>query len=279
MANRIREMRMESAMYMRVMWYTVRNFWPGKRGKRFQPTSEVQKKCNERNRMRYLSDLLHLNFTPEDVAFHPTYEERWLPETFEDALKHRRNFVKRLKRAWAKATGRGEKECKIFMVTAQSSTGRVHHHMIMSGGLSFAQITKIWGMGHCDPRQLEFDENGITGLSHYIAKENERKTKRSWATTKNFIKPEYDKRDGVVTNKDAAYTDLHPDDVGFIEEKYPGWGVAEIIPTSRTEGEGEDKEHPFGHFIEIRLYRKDNRYFRRDKNGYIHYGYPEREEA
>lgn len=278
MASRIRLMTVDCGEYKRLMMFTVRNFWPGKRGKKFQPTSDTQKKCNERNRMRRISDLLHLNFTPNDIAFHPTYEDRWLPESFEEALKDRRNLVKRLKRAWAKETGRGEKECKIFMVSAQSSTGRVHHHMIMSGGLSFDQITKIWGKGHCSPRNLEFDENGIVGLANYIAKESERKTKRSWATTKNFEKPEYDKRDGAVTNKEAAYIDDHPEDAGFVEEMFPGWGAAEIIPTSRTEEEGEEKEHPFGHFIEIRLYRKDNRYFRRDKNGYIHYGYRERED-
>lgn len=278
MAKRIREMRMITPMYMRILIYTVRNYWKGKRGKKFQPTSEIQKKCNERNRMRYLSDLLHLNFTPEDIAFHPTYEDRWLPENFEEAIKHRQNFVKRLKRAWAKATGMPAKDCKIFMVTAQASTGRVHHHMIMSGGLSFEQITKIWGMGHCSPRNLEFDEKGICGLSNYIAKPGERKCKRSWATTKNFEKPEYTTRDNQYTNKDADYMDEHPDDVGFVEEKYPGWGVAEIIPTSFA-GEGEeDKEHPFGHFIEIRLYRKNNRYFQRDKSGRIHYGYPEKED-
>lgn len=277
MASRIREMRMDSAMYMRLMLFTVRNFWPGKRGKRFQPTTETKKRCNERNRLRRISDLLHLNYTPEDIAFHPTYEDRWMPGTFEDALKDRQNLWRKLKRAWAKETGRPAKECKIFAVTAQSSTGRVHHHMIMTGGLSAEQITKIWGKGHCSPRHLEFDENGIVGLANYIAKENERKTKRSWATTKNFEKPEYSKRDGVVTTKEAEYIDNHPEDVGFVEEMYPGWGVAEIIPTSRVEEEGEEgKEHPFGHFIEIRLYRKDNLYFQRDKNGYIHYGYPER---
>ena len=273
MQNRVREWKCESSQFMRVLWYTVRK--NGKRQKKCAPTSEAQQKVNERNKARHLSDLIHLNFTPDDIAVHPTYEDRFLPASWEEHQTNLRNFVRRLKRAWAKKTGKNSKEFRYILVAAKSESGRAHAHMIVSGGRTEREIASVWGMGYVNRRQLEFNESGLIGLANYIIKKKERVFKRSFSTSKNLEKPDPDqKNDYKITNRDARHVDENPLDYAFIEEKYPGWSVAWVNPTAETmdeEEDGQKNQHPFGRFIEIMLYRTDNQYFKRDAKGRITY--------
>lgn len=273
MQNRIREWKCESSQFMRVLWYTVRR--NGKRQKKFAPTSEAQAKVNERNKQRHLSDLIHLNFTPGDLAVHPTYEDRFYPADWEEHTANLRNFIRRLKRAWAKKTGRDFKEFRYILVSAQSSTGRMHAHLIISGGMDEREIAAVWGMGYVNRKQLEFNESGLVGLANYIIKPKERVNRRSFSTSKNLEKPDpHQKNDYKITQKDARHVDENPLDWAYIEEKYPGWSVAWVNATAENgeeEDVGEKKAHPFGHFIEIMLYKTDNKYFKRDKWGRITY--------
>ena len=90
MRTQIREVKYKSSQYMRVLLYPVRSKGgrrPGRRRSRGKPTSAIQAALNARNAARLLSDLIHLNFTPDDCAIHPTYADGFMPSTDEEAQK------------------------------------------------------------------------------------------------------------------------------------------------------------------------------------------------
>lgn len=151
--------------YMDIDIYPV--FRPhGKRGKKCKPSSEIQKKLNHRNTTKKLIRLAHLNFSGNDIALTLTYDQE--PGDEKAAQRMLYNFFQRIKRKRRKA---GLSELKYISVTEQGKkSGRLHHHIIMSGGLDRDEVEKCWGRGYANSRRLQFGDNGISGLAHYITK-------------------------------------------------------------------------------------------------------------
>lgn len=79
---------------------------PGERRKRCRPTSEIQKKLNQRNAAKRLTRIVHMNFTSRDLALHLTYDPAHTPESAEDALRIVQNYLRTLKRRYRKIGGR-----------------------------------------------------------------------------------------------------------------------------------------------------------------------------
>ena len=69
---------------------------PGERRKRCRPTSEIQKKLNQRNAAKRLTRIVHMNFTSRDLALHLTYDPTHTPESAEDALRIVQNYLRTL---------------------------------------------------------------------------------------------------------------------------------------------------------------------------------------
>lgn len=117
---------------------------PGKRRSRCKPTSEIQQKLNQKNAEKKLTRLVHSNFTEDDIALHLTYRPGEEPQTEEEAQHILSNYIRRLKRRYAKLG----MELKYISCTEYGKTsGRVHHHVILSGGLDRDTIEKVWGLG------------------------------------------------------------------------------------------------------------------------------------
>ncbi len=257
-----REYTVQTGEYMRVHLFPVRRKATGKRGKRNKPTSEVQQKLNARNAENKLADLIHLNFTPDDLTFDLTYRDGQLPATVEDAQREARNMMRRCRYQWGKL-GKNPAEFKYIFVTEQSSKGRIHHHCIISGGIDRDTLEGLWRKGHCNTQRLQFDENGIRGKAHYITKEPI--TSKRWCASQNLAKPAPRQNDYRIKARDARHINDNPDDFAFIEKLYPEYSVAEVRTTANT-----DKQ--IGAFVTLFLYKTDNRYFRRTKCG-IDYRY------
>ena len=68
----------------------------GKRAKR-KPSTEAQKKLNQRHREEKLTRLFHANFTPEDLEIHLTYRGEQ-PGSDEEAARNLRNYIRRVQR-------------------------------------------------------------------------------------------------------------------------------------------------------------------------------------
>lgn len=171
---------------------------PGKRRKKCKPTKEIQEQINQRNAERKLTRLVHANFTPEDLALHLTYKPGSEPETEEAAKKVLSNYLRRLKRLYKKLG----LELKYISCIEIGKKGRVHNHLIISGGADRDELEKLWGLGYANSKRLQFGDDGITGLARYMVKDKH--FFKRWNQSRNLIIPEPVQRDGELTVSDAA---------------------------------------------------------------------------
>lgn len=171
----------------------------GKRRKRCRPTSEIQAKINQRNAERKITRLVHANFTKEDMALHLTYREADIPESTEAAQRDLYNFIRRAKRKYKKIA----QELKYISCTEYGKkSGRVHHHLIISGGLDRDELEKLWGKGYANSKRLQFEADGVTGLAHYTVKD--KVFYKRWNQSKNLAQPTAIVKDAAVTQKDVV---------------------------------------------------------------------------
>ena len=170
----------------------------GKRRKKCRPTSAVQKKLNQKNAERKLTRLVHMNFTERDLALHLTYDAEHSPEDAAEALRTVQNYLKALKRRYRKLG----LELKYILSTEYGGRGgRVHHHLILSGGVDRDELEALWGRGYANSRRLQFGPSGVTGLAHYISKGGA--AYKRWSGSRNLVKPESATFDGQLTAKEV----------------------------------------------------------------------------
>lgn len=181
--------------YMDAEIYPV--FQPaGKRRKKCKPTSEVQTRVNQRNAEKKITRLIHENFNRKDIAMHLTYDIQ--PESKERAQRDLYNYIRRVNRAREKA---GLLPTKYISCTEIGGRGgRFHHHIIMSGGLDRDMLEQLWGKGFANSKRLQFGEDGVTGLAHYIVKDKQ--FFKRWNASRNLIQPAPMTRDGVLCRTD-----------------------------------------------------------------------------
>lgn len=167
---------------------------PGKRRRKCKPSTEVQKKLNQKNSEKRLLRLVHNNFTENDLILHLSYNQDNLPDGDKEAMRLVGNYLKRLKRKYKKAGT----ELKYICVTEYGRIkGRVHHHIIINGGLDRDEIEKTWGLGYANTRRLQFDtEDGLKALVHYISKD--RHSYKRWNQSRNLEIPVPAERDGAI---------------------------------------------------------------------------------
>ena len=130
------------------------------------------------------------------------------------------NFIRKLNYRRKK---NGLKNAKYIFITEYSEEKkiRVHHHLIIDGDVEYSikELNKIWDKGNRNEiRQLDPDENGLTGLAKYLAKDP--KGKKRWRSSKNLKKP--------VERK--SYTRFKNRDVEKIVNNF---GYAQIIATKK----------------------------------------------
>ncbi|NCB30305.1 MAG: hypothetical protein EOM66_02735 [Clostridia bacterium] len=140
------------------------------RARRAEKTKKAQEDINDRNARMKLDRIIQHNF-PEWDSFVIGLDYEIEP-TPEQAEKDRAKFIRDC-RALYKAAGI---EFKWVAVTPWlTKTGRpvkrLHHHIVMSGGVDEIAIRALWmkrrnGRIHLDP--LQPDSNGVTGLSRYL---------------------------------------------------------------------------------------------------------------
>ncbi len=197
------------------------------RGKRRRPTTETQKKLNQRNAERKLIRLLNTNFTKNDIRFDLTYDADHRPATPEEAQKEMQNFLRRLKRYRKK---RGLPDLKYIAVTEIGKrNGRCHHHIIMNGGVLIGELAEIWGRGYTTAKPLQFNDQGIVGIAKYLIKEPI--LGKRWSASKNLAKPKVTQRDGRLSRRKVReWHDSGADNRAEIEEIYEGYRLSEISP-------------------------------------------------
>jgi len=198
----------------------------GKRRSKCKPTSAIQEKLNQKNAEKKLARLVHSNFTENDIALHLTYRTGQEPIDGATAQNDVYNFIRRLKRRYVKL----DMELKYISCTEFGKrTGRIHHHLIISGGIDRDQIERLWGKGYANSKRLQFDEDGVTGLAHYMAKD--KNFYKRWNQSRNLLIPEPMQYDGRLSMDDIAdITNAIESGEGYqwFEEKYPDFDLVEV---------------------------------------------------
>lgn len=230
--------------YLEVDIFPVFEYQRG-RSKKRKPTSETQKKLNQRNAERKLIRLLNTNFTKQDIRFDLTYDSEHYPATPEEAQREMQNFLRRVKRYRKK---NGLPELKYVAVTEiGKKNARYHHHLIMNGGISINDLAEIWGRGYTTAKPLQFDEQGITGIAKYLIKEPI--LGKRWNASRNLEKPKISERDGRLSQKKIKeWHNSGADNRAEIEKAYEGYYLSEVKPYYN--------EINGGYYITVLMYKK-----------------------
>lgn len=196
----------------------------GSRRKKAKPTSETQHLLNEKYARQKVVYLVNENFGKGDYVLHLTYDNAHIPNSFEDAIRDVKNFIRRIKRALKKLGI----ELKYFAVVEESSQKkRLHHHLIISGGLPITVIDALWGKGIVTTSALKFDEFGVSALSNYITKE--KGGRKKIFHSRNLMPPRENQRDGCISRKKVKELNRYDCDPKEICKKlYPGYAFADM---------------------------------------------------
>lgn len=203
----------------------------GKR-KRKKVTAPAQKNLNDKRARIFFTQLANTNFSENDIHVTLTYNKKYLPESLKAAEKAVSNFFGRIIYRLKK---RGLPPLKYLMVNEQKKNGRIHHHIIMSCGLSRDEIESLWSkkvpggkiesFGYVNADRLQPDENGISALCEYLTKDP--KGRKRWSSSQNLKKPEYIETDGKYKKREIEK--ITREDAGreFWEKKYKNFLLAE----------------------------------------------------
>lgn len=199
-----------------------------RRGKRKKPTSDTQQRLNQRHAEGKLRRLLHTNFASSDLFVTLTFDDAHLPASVEDAQRLLQNFLRRLKRRYAKL----ETELKyVYILEKGQENDRLHVHMVVSGGMDEDELAQLWSMGKVSADGLRFDENGLAALAKYFTKgdaENGGKpiTWKRWVGSRNLEKPQVVERDGRLSHRKMADLCQNGGDADYLEILVDGYEMA-----------------------------------------------------
>ena len=170
---------------------------PGRaRRKKKKETSEGAKKNNQRARARNLQRLLLANFKEGDLHIVLQYRKEDRPQTYEEAKKRLRLFIRRIKRYYK---DRGH-ELKYIAVTERGKKRAVlHHHIILqsideNGLHTIPAVSKCW-KGYIKASVMYADGN-FQQLAEYLVKAagKEEEQAATYMRSRNLIIPQPERR-------------------------------------------------------------------------------------
>lgn len=152
---------------------------------------KAQRNLNDKNSRKYVTRLINKNFTNGDYWLTVTYNKNNLPSTIEQAQKDAGNYMRRINYHLKK---KGLPNAKYVYITEYHDKGeqsvRVHHHIIISCGLTMDEVESLWKKGDRNKiRRISRDEYGIVGLGKYISKAKKKgKNEKRWKSSTNLEK-------------------------------------------------------------------------------------------
>ncbi len=238
---------------------TVKN----KRKKHKFETAPKQKRLNDKNSERYLIQIGNLNFgnDPEAIHLTLTYNNKNIPSTLSEAEKEVRNFIRRVR---YRRKQKGVAELKYILVTsyrfkndvdeeAGEKPVRIHHHLLMNGGLKRDEVEAMWtkkrinwnkyeadekyrhsvyenSLGFVNADRLQANESGITALCKYFVKQARSKGKRirKWNSSTNLQKPTSSTNDSKYRRRQLEKLARERPGREYWEKKYPGWTLTDL---------------------------------------------------
>lgn len=215
----------------------------GKRGKKQKVSEPKQKNLNDRRAKRYFIQLANSNFGEGDLAVHLTYSPEFLPATYEEAHENAVNFLRRVAYRRKKL---GLPPLKYLLITQmgrkRNGTHRIHHHILMNGGLDRDEVEAMWWavkgtkkreavmFGWANADRLKPNKKGIANMAGYMVQDST--GKKHWTQSQNLEKPWFKgTNDSKYTRRQLEkIAKLPPDSPeyrAFWEKKYKGWKNAD----------------------------------------------------
>jgi len=218
----------------------------GKRAKKEKVSAPKQKNLNDKNAKRYFVQLAEANFGEGDYVVHLSYADEHLPATPEEAHTIAIKFLRRVAYLREKE---GLPPLKYLLVTQigrnEDGTHRIHHHILINGGLAQHQIEELWWKirktkkreavmyGWARVNRLRPNEKGISQVAGYIVKDSA--GKKHWTQSQNLIKPwsrkndhRYSRRQLINVAHIASDSNAYKN---YWDAQYPGY---ELIESERT---------------------------------------------
>lgn len=210
------------------------------RGPKINKSTLKQKKLNDKRARRYFNQLVQTNFKENDLHISLTYNEKHKPETLEAAEKNLDNFLRRLKRKRAAA---GLEPLKYVAVTEHGGKGgRIHHHLIVNGGLSRDDVEATWAtggrgkkkgepLGYANADRLQLDpKRGLEALTAYLMKDP--KGRKRWSQSRNLLKPWESISDTAISGKALDTLLTAPEDsqdtAAILQKLHKGYHLLEM---------------------------------------------------
>lgn len=196
-----------------------------KRGHRYRPTSDVQKRLNDFNARERLARQLDIHMRPGDGFWRLTYTDADLPESRRDAIKGYQAYKRRLAR-WFKREGLGE----LKMAAAfHGDVGgkRLHLHVVVNADVPPAVMAALWGCGSVEARPLYRTKTGFRGIAEYMMRGME------WGrvmTTRNLTDAEPVEKTGKISRSTVEAIHDAWDDKEAYEGLMPGYKIADVRP-------------------------------------------------
>lgn len=239
------------------------------RKKKEKVTIPKQKVLNDKRAKRTFCQLVKTNFGEGDLHLTLTYNTKYLPEKVEDAEKEVRNYLRRVARLRKK---KNLSPLKYIFITEQGvQSKRIHHHVIINGGLSRDEVELLWrrpkrkgqqqgeALGDCNADRLRTDDKGLERLASYLAKDP--KGRKRWTPSQNLKKPEVSTSDTKTSRRKFMQLVLLPEDAEEVrqhfEKQYPDFAVTEVRK--------EWNEITCTWAVYVKLHRKTEK---RDNNAY-----------
>jgi len=196
------------------------------RAARQNASREAQKKLNERNAIRTLTRKVDTNFTDKDYHATLTYDARGELPDEKQARRDTQNYFRRIKHF---RKGQALPPLKYVNVmefyNKDMRRTRVHHHVIMSGGVDRQVLKSLWGHGRVFIEELQPENGTLEGLVRYITKQPGKHThSKRWTASRNLKPPKITTANKKVSKKHterlaadvineapAIFTKLHKD--------------------------------------------------------------------
>lgn len=214
----------------------------GNRKRKQRISKPSQKNLNDKNAKRYLLELGNGNFGKGDWDMTLTYDPNFEPDSIEAAEKEVANFIRRLKYRRKKMEVEPLKYILVSEYKVNDDgefTTKIHHHLIVNGDptgkFTRDDVEKCWytnrgkdKIGRINTRNLQPDENGITGLLKYLSKDP--KGKKRWSASRNLNVPFQLPANDSYYRKSKLEKLAKSNDQGreFFENRYKNYRIAEI---------------------------------------------------
>jgi hypothetical protein len=234
----------------RVMEVKERTVPTAKHKRKRQLSTPKQTRQNAKRYKRHFDWLAHSNFSESNGDYYITlpYDDKHAPQTIEQANKYLKNFLAKVKRLYEKEGIQFK-----YMVVTEWQTDemgefvkRIHHHLLMSGGVDRSLIESKWSIGkgknaerlgqRVNVQHIHADVPGTDefhALTAYLTKQESRwkSGDKRYSHSNNLKKPTYDPRDSHhgYTKKKLEKWALSPNtgEDKFLK-KYPDYDVQSI---------------------------------------------------